>query len=155
MADLQHKRGTKSALDSLAGSNGLLVGQLYFITDENRIAIATSASAYETYAKESELSNKQDAITRATQSNLTCNFASTNYIVATVTGNQSFTLSNVPTDEVVTILIINTGGGDITLPNTADKYSNATWTHSANGIREYSLFYDGTTRYWQVSEELV
>jgi len=102
----------------------------------------------------SDLGGKESKITRTTQTNLTCDFASTNLIIATVTGNQSFTLSNVPTDKVVTIIIINTGGGDITLPNTADYFASETWTHAAGGIREYSLLYDGTNRYWQVSEEL-
>lgn len=54
MPNIQHKRGTRAALNALASSNSLLVGQIYFITDENRLAIATSASAYESLAKQSE-----------------------------------------------------------------------------------------------------
>jgi hypothetical protein len=38
----------------LAGANGLKPGQLYVLTDENRIAVAMSVSTFETYAKESE-----------------------------------------------------------------------------------------------------
>lgn len=55
MPDVQHKRGTRSALDTLAGTNGLLPGQVYLITDEDRLAVALSASAYETFAKVSEV----------------------------------------------------------------------------------------------------
>ena len=51
MANIQHKRGTRANLDALAGSSGLLSGQVYLITDESRIAIATSTSAYETFVK--------------------------------------------------------------------------------------------------------
>jgi hypothetical protein len=129
-------------------------------TDAAKIANGTVSNTEFQYlngvtsAIQTQINSKTPKITRTTQSNLTCNFASTNYIVATVTGNQSFSLSNVPTDEIVTVLIINTGGGDITLPNTADYFSAATFTHAAGGVREYSIFYDGTNRYWQVSEEL-
>jgi hypothetical protein len=54
MADVQHKRGTRSDLNTLAAANGLLVGQVYFITDEDRLSIATSVSAYQAAAKEGE-----------------------------------------------------------------------------------------------------
>lgn len=44
---IQLFRGTKANLDSLAGSNGLFVGEPYFITDQGgRIAIATSTNSY-------------------------------------------------------------------------------------------------------------
>lgn len=46
MPNIQHKRGTRAALDALASSNALLPWQLYGITDESRLAIATSASTY-------------------------------------------------------------------------------------------------------------
>lgn len=54
MPNIQHKRGTRAALDALASGSGLIVGQIYLITDETRIAIATSVSAYQTFALESE-----------------------------------------------------------------------------------------------------
>lgn len=43
----QHRRGTKAALNSLASSNGLLVGQVYFLTDEQRLVVATAVNAYQ------------------------------------------------------------------------------------------------------------
>lgn len=54
MPDVQHKRGTRAALDALASADGLLPAQIYLIEDEDRIAIATSSGSYETYAKQSE-----------------------------------------------------------------------------------------------------
>ncbi len=57
MPNLQHKRGTRADLNSLASGNNLLIGQIYLITDEDRIAIATAVNAYVTYAKESEVSS--------------------------------------------------------------------------------------------------
>jgi hypothetical protein len=54
MPSVQHARGTRASLNALAAGGGLLPGQLYVLTDENRIAVALSASAYQTFAKESE-----------------------------------------------------------------------------------------------------
>ncbi|SMF70480.1 hypothetical protein [Allosphingosinicella indica] len=54
MPDVQHKRGTRAALDALAAANGLKTGQIYLITDEGRIAVATGMGAYVAYAKQSE-----------------------------------------------------------------------------------------------------
>lgn len=54
MPNVQHKRGTRAALDALASANGLLIGQVYLINDEDRIAIATAVNAYSTYVKHSE-----------------------------------------------------------------------------------------------------
>lgn len=54
MPNLQHKRGSRAALDALATGGGLLAGQIYVITDQNRLAVATSASAYTAFLKEGE-----------------------------------------------------------------------------------------------------
>lgn len=91
-----------------------------------------------------------------TQTNLTCDFSTYNYIKATISANSGFTLSNIPTNKVVTILIKNTGASTITitLPNTADAKAGDTFAIQASKYREFSILYDGTTRYWQVSEEL-
>ncbi len=55
MADILHKRGTKSALDTLAGSSGLKVGQIYILTDTKQIAIAVTTSTYDLYVRAGEL----------------------------------------------------------------------------------------------------
>lgn len=52
MARIKIARGTEAALDALAGSDGLVPYQLYWVTDEEYLAIATSLSAYETIANE-------------------------------------------------------------------------------------------------------
>jgi len=51
---LQIKRGTRSDLDRAALLGTLSVGEPILITDEARLAIATSASAYTAMAKLSE-----------------------------------------------------------------------------------------------------
>lgn len=45
------KRGTRAAIDAAAASSQLVAGQIYQITDEGNLAMATSASTYETYVK--------------------------------------------------------------------------------------------------------
>lgn len=50
-----HPRGTKAALDTLAASNSLVVGQVYFLTDENKLVIATSTSTYISFNNQSDV----------------------------------------------------------------------------------------------------
>ena len=54
MATVRHARGTRTALNALASSGLLVPWQLYVISDERRVAIATSTSTYQTFAKEGE-----------------------------------------------------------------------------------------------------
>jgi hypothetical protein len=39
---------------ALAGGNALLPGQIYLLTDEDRLAVALTTSTFETLAKQSE-----------------------------------------------------------------------------------------------------
>jgi hypothetical protein len=52
---LKFKSGTRAQLNTAASSNGLLSGEPYFITDENRIAIGASTSTYVDFATLSEI----------------------------------------------------------------------------------------------------
>lgn len=49
MPSVQHRRGTRTALDTLASAGGLLTGQLYVITDEQRLAVALSTTTYRAF----------------------------------------------------------------------------------------------------------
>ena len=51
---IKFKRGTRTNLNSLATSNALVAGEPVLITDEDRIAVCTSDSTYEEFAKVSE-----------------------------------------------------------------------------------------------------
>lgn len=51
---IKHIRTTKANLDSQASASGLNQGEIYLITNEDRIAIGLSSTTYETFAKESE-----------------------------------------------------------------------------------------------------
>jgi hypothetical protein len=44
------KRGTRAQLNAAAGASGLNAGELYLITDESRLAVGTSVSAFQTIA---------------------------------------------------------------------------------------------------------
>lgn len=50
----KHPRGTRAALNALASASGLVIGQIYLLTDESRLAIAIAVNAFQTYAKEGE-----------------------------------------------------------------------------------------------------
>ena len=83
--------------------------------------------------------------------------ASGQYLYSTISGNQSFYLSGISSGVYYYTLIKNTSASavTITLPNTADIKPSATFTVGANNkYKEVALIYDGTTRIWQVSEEL-
>jgi deoxyribose-phosphate aldolase len=47
-------RTTRAALNAQSSASGLLIGEPYLITDENRFAVATAANAYQDFAKLSE-----------------------------------------------------------------------------------------------------
>lgn len=54
MPNVQHKRGTRAALNALAAAGELLPGQIHVIADEGRLAVALTASTYQAFAKQSE-----------------------------------------------------------------------------------------------------
>lgn len=49
------KRGLNADLISLATAGGLNLGEPYFITDQDRVAIGLTTSTYQTFAKLSEI----------------------------------------------------------------------------------------------------
>lgn len=48
-------RTTRANLNTQASGSGLIVGEPYLITDENRIAVALTTSTYQDYAKSTEV----------------------------------------------------------------------------------------------------
>jgi hypothetical protein len=55
MPTVRIKRGTRAQLNAAASSSSLLSGELYLITDENRLAVGTSSSTYQAAAKSGEV----------------------------------------------------------------------------------------------------
>lgn len=74
----------------------------------------------------------------------------------TLSANAAFTLSNIAIGQIYMFIIKNTGASaiTITLPNTADVKASTTITIDPGKTKELSLFYTGTTRFWQISESL-
>lgn len=54
MPSLKIKRGTRAQIVSAAGASGLVQGEPYLITDENRLAVGLTATTYQDFAKASE-----------------------------------------------------------------------------------------------------
>lgn len=51
---VRHPIGNRAAIDNLASNGNLVSNVIYHISDEDRIAIATSSNTYQTFAKEGE-----------------------------------------------------------------------------------------------------
>lgn len=54
MPSVQVKRGTRAQLDNAATSSGLKAGEVYLITDENRLAVGLTVSTYQAFDKQNE-----------------------------------------------------------------------------------------------------
>ncbi len=67
----KHPRGTRAALNALASGNNLIVGQIYVITDESRLAVALTTSTYEVFAKYSEAGGTSTGVTRGALTRVT------------------------------------------------------------------------------------
>ncbi len=92
-----------------------------------------------------------------TGSSLTIDGNVNNFQTQTVSTNSSFSLSNIKVGVMYELLVKNSGASSITItiPNTSDVRVSDTVTIAASKAREFSLTYDGTKRYWQVSEEVI
>lgn len=54
MPSLRHKRGTRAQIDAAATASGLKAGEVYLITDENRLTVGTAVNAHQPAAKQGE-----------------------------------------------------------------------------------------------------
>ena len=95
-------------------------------------------------------------ITFYSQTSLTIDGANGNFFLISISANASFSLSNIVQNVQYYFMIKNTGASSITitLPNTADIKSALTVTIGASKTKELAMIYNGTNRYWQISEEL-
>ena len=84
MPSLKIKRGTRAQLASAAAANGLKQGELYHVTDEDRVDLGTGVGVSVALAKKSEVDAKV-AATGGTASGLTLNDGYTEEVFA-VTG---------------------------------------------------------------------
>jgi hypothetical protein len=61
MPSIKIKRGTRAQLTSTAAANGLKQGELYHVTDEDRVDLGTAVGASVALAKKSEVDGKAAA----------------------------------------------------------------------------------------------
>lgn len=54
MTSIRHKRGTRAQIESAAANGELQAGELYFITDENRLTIGTANNDHQPVARQDE-----------------------------------------------------------------------------------------------------
>ena len=62
MSSIKIKRGTRAQLSAAAAANGLKQGELYHVTDENRIDLGTAVGASAALATKAEVDAKQAAL---------------------------------------------------------------------------------------------
>jgi hypothetical protein len=55
MPSLRHKRGSLAQIDAAAAVNGLRQGEVYFVTDQNRLTVGTAVNQHMPIAKQSEI----------------------------------------------------------------------------------------------------
>ncbi len=60
MPSLAHKRGTLAQIDAAALASTLKAGEIYLITDQGRLTVATATNAHVPHAKSSEASGGAD-----------------------------------------------------------------------------------------------
>jgi hypothetical protein len=65
MPKLLNKRGTRDQLNAAATASELNAGEVYLITDENRLAVGLSATTYEAAVKKSEFDTALSDISTA------------------------------------------------------------------------------------------
>jgi hypothetical protein len=75
MPSLAHKRGTRAQIDGAAALNGLRTGELYMISDEARLTIATAVNAHSPAAKQGEVNDESWIKLAADVSNATVTMA--------------------------------------------------------------------------------
>lgn len=122
MAAIFIKRGTRAQVDAAAGTGGLHEGELYLITDEDRVAVGTGTSTYTTFAKLSELGGGSSETTGT----VTLDFGlGANEAQVTVTGQAGIT-----------------PGSKVSLTVSADATSTS---HTANDHRYFLQFCSLTT----------
>lgn len=66
MSSVRIKRGTRAQIASAAAANGLKQGELYHVTDENRVDVGTGTGASSALATKSEVDGKEPAISAGT-----------------------------------------------------------------------------------------
>ena len=93
MSSLKIKRGSYAQLVAAATADQLKEGEPYLITDQGRIAVGTSTSTFEVFAKIEEASAAQVAILTNTQQSTVTTYADITQLVLPVKANSLYEIS--------------------------------------------------------------
>lgn len=127
-------RATRAALTSQAGSSGLIAGEPYLITDEGRIAVATSTSAFETFVKESEITPNTVTLTSGDTTPSVAALGGRNGVVY-LPATSNYTITNFDDgSDGQEILVFHSGTHNVTV-NRANAYLSGSTNQTivANG----------------------
>jgi len=157
MPDVQHKRGTRADLNTLATADGLLIGQIYVITDEDKLAVAKTIGTYQAMAREDVLTSPAISNPTLTGSVVEDIFALTGTTPALEPANgtiQTWTLSgnSTPTDSLVngeSILIMVNDGTAFTI-----TWPSVTWVNGGGVAPTLATTGFTVISLWKVSSVL-
>ena len=93
MSSLKIKRGSYAQLVAAATANKLKEGEPYLITDQGRIAVGTSTSTFEVFAKVREANAAQVAILTNTQQSTIITYANITQLSLPVEANSLYEIS--------------------------------------------------------------
>lgn len=146
---IQILRTSLSSLDAQATANGLLIGELYYITDSGHIAVGTSVNTYQIFDKR--------GLTFYTQTGTAIDGNNGTHFTCSISANASFTFSNLVVGVVYSILVKNTHTASVTVAiptvNTIRELDSIPITNGK--CREFSVIYDGTTYNIEIGNEKV
>ncbi len=97
MPSLAHKRGTRAQIDSAAALNNLRTGELYLISDEARVTVATAVNAHAPAAKQAEADQESWIKLAADVSNSTVTMAGVTGMSFTALPNTTYVVDVVGT----------------------------------------------------------
>ena len=149
MPDVQHKRGSRADLNTLAAANGLLLGQIYVITDEDRLAVATGVGSYQGFRKEASFDTEGVGTITGTTLDLT----SGNVFSHAPSSAATYVFSNPPTTGTAygfTLKVTPSATVTITWPSSVDWAGGSAPDAPASGATNVYTFYtqDGGTTYY-------
>jgi len=164
---IQIRRDTTANWTS--GNPVLLAGEIAYDTTTNQIKIGDGTTAWSSLSYSAStmaeilgltaaLALKMDKeIDLTAVTSLTLDLATNTDYKVTLSADSLYDLSNIPTNIICYFLIISSNGLiQVTLPNTANDNAPALSTpiRTTGAARWITLLYDGTNRYWAISEEM-
>lgn len=149
-------RATRAALDAQAGASGLLAGEPYLITDENRLAVGTGTGAYQALAKQGEIPNPMRPVAVAFDSEVAAsaavNWTQGNYQKITVSSGVTLSFTAPAGPAHLQLKITVQSGGSVAWPSGIYTRDGESAAINTVGIHIAAIYYDGASYFVEVSE---